>query len=171
MRLLKAQYANYALVNFQRVFFEDNYFVFKQYGEIVAGVQANLVKWVIEEIPGTMGKVTQYIVPHLPLLRRLFNPKDYRFVSFEAVYCKPGHEKQLAQLFESVLASFGVYTGMSWFDVKCPLAKRITDHADLGFLSKIQKSPPANVVAEYHNFSEEEKASLAGCRFTFRRSI
>lgn len=156
LELLQKQYANHAFVSFQRIFFNNNYFVIKKNNEIVAGVQCNKVSWIFDNVPGFSGWLTMKVIPHLPILGRLSQPKDYKFSSFEGIYCKEGHEADLIRLFEHVLAEHGTYTGMAWMDEKCPVSERIRKHGNMGFLSKVQKSPPASIVADFRNTSQEE---------------
>jgi GNAT superfamily N-acetyltransferase len=155
-RLLEDQYSEHAFVNFQRIFSDDNYFVLKKNGQIVAGAQANKVGWIIEQVPGFSGWMTMNLIPHLPILGRLFNPKNYQFTAFEGIYCKEGHESELVNLFEHVLAEQGTYSAMCWFDPRCPVYKRTHGKGNYGFLGKVQKSPPANVVAEFMQVPESE---------------
>ncbi len=153
---LKAQYAQHVFVNLEKVFHNDNYFVLRKNGEIVAGAQINKVAWVIEQIPGFSGWMTMKLIPHLPILKRLSNPKNYQFTTFEGIYCKEGHEADLFKLFEHALAEQGTYTGMFWFDPQCPVYSRIKGKGDLGFLGKVQKSPLASIVGEFLHVTDEE---------------
>lgn len=156
LQKLEATYANHQLVDFGKTFLNDQYFALYRNGEPVAGCMVNDVHWKIEHIPGFGGWMTMNVVPWIPILGRLFSPKAYRFLAFESVFCKPGHEADLHTLFESLLAEFGRYTAMLFMDVNCPVRKQVLDGGNLGFLSKVQKSPKVSIIAEYHQFKEED---------------
>ncbi|MBD0256413.1 MAG: GNAT family N-acetyltransferase, partial [Cytophagales bacterium] len=86
---LQTAYAAYTLVQFARLFYGGHYFLLEQGGEIVAGVQANPVRWRIVDMPGLSGKLVMHVAPHLPVLGRLINPDRYAFAALEALYVQP----------------------------------------------------------------------------------
>lgn len=112
---LKHHYENYQLVSFENLFSRGNYFVIKEGEEIVCGVQGIFDQWKIIDLPGISGKFMMNIVPKIPLLGRLFNP-NYKFVFLEGLYCKPGYDKYLNILFESVLAYYSAYSAILCLD-------------------------------------------------------
>ena len=157
---LKNEYREYAFVNFNPILQKNNVYVYKEKGEILAGAHTNTVRWIFEYIPGFSGWMIKHIVPHTPILGRLSNPGNYLFTSFEGIYSRPGHEEALVTLFEHVLAENGHYTGMTWMDTRSPLLARIKDYGKLGLLNRVQKSPPASIVAQFTNVSQNEKEAF-----------
>ncbi len=137
--LLATTYKNYTLVQFDRVYYEQNYFVLKEGEEIIAGVQANPVEWRIADMPGMSGKIIMYVLPHIPIIQRLFNPKRYRFVALEAMYVKPGREEALLTLLESVLTHFQVTSGLLTLDINCPINRQLQAMGKLGIMNALKK--------------------------------
>lgn len=90
-QLMESAYGPYTLVQFDRLFYGGNYFVLEAGGEIVAGVQANPVRWRLVSMPGLSGKLIMHVVPHLPVMGRLIQPDRYAFAALEALYVRPGH--------------------------------------------------------------------------------
>lgn len=155
--LLKKQYDNNLFVNFDNLFFQNNYFVLKNENEIIAGAQASVVKWKVRHLPGLTGKIMIKVLPFVPVISRLFNPKDFRFVAFEGIYCKKGHEKELFNLMESVCAELKLNTGILWLDSECELRERIKHAGNWGLMNKMKRDSPAYVVAGFRNVPEAEQ--------------
>lgn len=161
--LLIKQYANYTFVNFEKLFLLDNYFVLRRDNKIVAGIQANSTAWVIHSLPGFSGKIIINLIPHLPILSRLFNPKNFHFVAFDGVYCKEGYEKDLFLLMESVCALLNLNTGMMWLDADSELCARLKNAGDWGIMNKLKENIPGYLVAAFKNVSEKECKAFYNC--------
>jgi hypothetical protein len=108
-------YKDHQLVSFEHLMDSGCYFVIKDQDEIVCGVQGIKDSWEVLELPGWSGKFLMKIIPRIPVLKRLFNPK-YRFVFLEALYCQPGYEHKLSQLFGTVLAHFQAHSAILCLD-------------------------------------------------------
>jgi RimJ/RimL family protein N-acetyltransferase len=156
LSLLNEQYKNYAFVNFEPLFLHGNYFVLKNGDEIIAGIRANVTKWKIKNLPGISGTILIRLLPCLPLMSRLLNPADFRFIGFEGIYCKEGSEKELFILMESVCAELKLNMGMFWVDPKSELYEKIKT-GDWGIVNKLKSRIPANVVAAFRNVPEKEQ--------------
>lgn len=157
LTMLHNQYKEYTLVNFDRLFFKDDYFVLKVEDEIVAGIRANVAEWTIRQLPGVSGKLIVNFLPYIPFLSRLFNPGNFRFSAFEGVYCKIGYEKELFLLMESVCGLLKIQTGMMWLDKESELYLRLKNGGDWGIMNRIKDDIPAYVVAAFKNIPEDEK--------------
>lgn len=136
--LLEEAYKDYCLVNFEKVYYEQNYFVLKEQGEIIAGVQANPIEWRIIDLPGLSGKMIIKIVPKIPIVKRLFNPEKYQFVALEALYFKAGREDDLFILLESVIAHFQYTSALIVLDEKSSICKLLKDSGKLGIMNSLK---------------------------------
>jgi RimJ/RimL family protein N-acetyltransferase len=157
LSLLKKQNENNTFLNFDNLFFQDNYFILKEGDEIVAGIQASITKWKIRKLPGFSGKIIIKVLPHVPFISRLFNPKDFKFAAFEGLYCKKGREQEVFKLMESACAELKLFTGMVWMDPETELSKRIKKAGDWGLMDKMREDLPAHVVAGFQNVSKKEQ--------------
>lgn len=119
--MLDQLYRNHTFKTFVHIGYNDNYFILKERGQIVAGVQANPVCWRFTHMPGLSGWVTMNLIPLLSATRRFFNPSRYTFVVLEGMYFQPGQQKLLPVLLESVLAYFGLHSAMLQIDEKDPI--------------------------------------------------
>lgn len=156
-KILQSEYSNETFVNFDNLFYQNNYFVLKNGNEIIAGLQATKVKWKIRFLPGLSGKIMIKVLPFTPFLSRLFNPNEFYFAAFEGIYCKQGYEKDLFLLMESACAELNLCNGMIWWDQKSELKQRIKPIGDWGLMNKISKSVPIDVIAGFRNINQIEK--------------
>lgn len=143
---LKTFYNCDQLVSFELLFKRGKYYYIIEEGKVVCGLQAVVDQWDILEMPGLIGKLLMIAVPRLPIINRLFNP-NYKFALFELVFCQPGHEQQLAKLFESVLYRLQVNTGIMCVDAKSKVYKSI-NQINLGLVHKIQGEKKIDIVAK-----------------------
>lgn len=157
LALLTDYYHDYALVHFDFIFLNEGYFVIRENGVIVAGAQLHLGNWVVRRMPGLLGKILMRAIPHIPVLNCLFNPKDFRFASFEGIYCKEGYEDTLFELFEGLLAKYGLKSAIFWMAENSPLYQRIIARGKLGVLHAFVKDADTQVMASFRNMLPEEE--------------
>jgi RimJ/RimL family protein N-acetyltransferase len=156
LSLLKKQYEEHAIVQFNSIFLHDDYFVIREHGEIVAGCQYHRVHWVINRMPGIMGKIVMNVVPQIPVLNKLFNPKRFEFLAFEGIYVKPGFENKLMNLFEGLLAKEKLKSSMYWMGETCPIRKRMLEKGKTGLIHSFIKDSDVFIMASFHDCSEHE---------------
>lgn len=172
MDLLKEQYQHHALVQFNAIFLQDNYYMIKEQGEIVAACQYHRAHWVINAMKGFLGKIIMNVVPLIPIINQLFNPKKFEFLAFEGIYFKPGYEHQLYQLFEGLLAKEKLKSGMFWLGETCPVREKILQKGQLGLIHSFIKDSDIIIMGSYKNMSDAEikqveKSPLYGSAFDF----
>ena len=160
LALLKTQYEEHALVPFNSILLVDNYFAIRENGEIVAGCQFHRVHWVINSMPGMMGKIVMNIVPLIPVLNKLFNPLRFEFLAFEGIYVKPGFENKLMDLFEGLLAKEQLKSSMYWMGESCPVRKRIQEKCKTGLIHSFIKESDVFIMAAFHDLNEAEVSDL-----------
>lgn len=154
--LLKKFYRQHALVQFDYLFMHNNYYVIKENNEIVAGCQFHKAHWVVNKMSGFTGKIILNVVPLIPLINKLFNPKKFEFLAFEGLYFKPGKENRLHELFEGLLAQEKLKSAMFWLDEKCPYYKALINYGKLGLINKFVKGSEVYIMASYQNMTAEE---------------
>jgi hypothetical protein len=155
--LLSDYYRNHSLFTTEYSFYGEKYYVLKEDGQIIAGVSAIPGVHKIYDIPGIWGWIIMKILPRVPYYRRLFSPGEFRYLVFDAIYCKKGHEKNLAKLFESVCASEGYFTGLTWLDDRSHLYDKIRTEVNMGALNRMLNAKPGLVYIRFINFDEKEK--------------
>jgi len=155
--LLSEYYKNHSLFTTEYSFYGDRYYVLKEGDEIIAGVSAIPGVHKIYDIPGIWGWVIMKILPRVPYYRRLFSPGEFRYLVFDAIYCRGGREEILGTFFESVCASEGYYTGLTWIDDRSLLYDKIRTEVNMGALNRMLNAKPGLVYIRFLNFEDNEK--------------
>lgn len=152
---LEKYYAQHNLF-FSDHFDPDSYFVLKEQGRVVAGVQARPAHWQITYLPGLEGKLAFQVLPRIPFLAKIFRP-DFEFIALDTIYVEDGYEKLLPNLFESICFELNYNSCLLWLDIDNHILPRI--RRKLGLLSKFHTSS-AQIVVKTLNLSEAEEESL-----------
>ena len=158
--LLLEYYKEYSFFSTDYAFYGDKYYVLKEGDEIIAGVSAIPSAYKVYEIPGIWGWVMMSILPKMPYFRRLFRPGEFRYLVFDAIYCKKGNEKLLSDLFESVCAAEGFNTGLTWLDDRSMLYDKIRTVVKMGALNRMLNAKPGLVYTRFINMSDKEKEAF-----------
>ena len=160
LHLLEKFYANYTIRHFHNIFQHNNYFVIREAGEIVAGIQIHTALWRVENMPGLSGKILLNVVPHLPLLNKIINPNHFEFLSFEGIYYKPGYEKVLFELMEGLLAQENLKSAVFWVAKESPITEMILSKGKLGLIHNFVKDAVTYFTYNTTKLNEEEQANL-----------
>lgn len=160
LTLLKKTYDNHVLTQFDSIFLKENYYIIRENGEIVAGCQYHRAHWVINNMKGFMGKIVMNVVPVIPILNKLFNPKRFEFLGFEGIYFKSGHEHQLYSLFEGLLAKENLKSSIFWLGKTCPIRKKIVAKGNLGLIHTFLKDSDVEILASFKNINKTEITNL-----------
>ena len=156
---LNAQYESFSVYTDQFLFIKENYFVWREKGEIVAGVQVNPCEWELKHMSGLTGIFMLNLLPHTPGLKKYINPKKFKFITLDYIYVKSGHEEKLQRLFTTMLNEFKVTFSLSWQDVKSPL-HGVMEEMDMGILSKFSKVPTGRIMMTLSKMSKEQKEAI-----------
>ena len=152
---LEHYYRNHSLVHFSYIFQDENYFLLKENGEIIAGCQVHPATWVVKNIPGKLGGFFLKCVPYIPLVRTIFNPNKFDFLTFEGIFVKKGREKELIKLFESVMHHFSQRVSLIWLDERDPLYDRLKDIGRHGMMKNFVENASVRILAIPEKASEQ----------------
>jgi hypothetical protein len=155
-QLLLDYYRDYSFFSAEYSF-SGNYYVLKEGDEIIAGVNAIPSLYKVYDMPGIWGWVIMNVLPEMPYFRRLFHPGEFRYLVFDSIYCKPGRERSLAQLFETACALEGFNTGLTWLDDRSILYEKLRTDVKMGALNRMLNAKPGLVYARFINFNDLEK--------------
>ena len=148
-------YSDFSVYNDHFMFVNDAYYVWKEDGVVVAGLQANKCNWEIKKMSGLNGFFMLNILPYLPIVRNYFNPKKFDFLTYDFVYVKPGYEDKLPLLMETLMQQHEVTFSLIWQDVKSPLHAMFAA-MDLGFLSNFSNVPTGKIMMTTNRVSEDQ---------------
>jgi hypothetical protein len=155
--LLKEYYIDYSFFSTDYSFYGDKYYVLKEDGELIAGVCAIPSVYKVYDVPGIWGWVMMKFLPGLPYFRRLFRPGEFRYLVFDAIYCKEGHEHKLGKLFESACAAEGFNTALTWLDDRSKLYDKLRTVVKMGALNRMLNAKPGLVYSKFISLSDQEK--------------
>jgi hypothetical protein len=154
---LREFYQEHTFYTEQNLFFGNNYMVWKEDGEIVAGCQANPEVWKIVEYPGLLNKLFLKVLIRLPILSRRFDPGYLKFIAIEGIWYKKGFEKCLLPLFESACAHHDLYLAIIWLDSKSPIYATIRHLKQLGIIDRFIKPAVGDIRVKFIHWKEEDK--------------
>jgi hypothetical protein len=155
--ILREYYLDYSFFSTDYSFFGNKYYVLKEGDEIIAGVSAIPSVYKVYDVPGIWGWVMMKVLPKTPYFRRLFRPGEFRYLVFDAIYCRKGREPLLGNLFESACAAEGFHTGLTWLDDHSQLYDKLRTIVKMGALNRMLNAKPGLVYARFLNIPENEK--------------
>ncbi|MBT3223096.1 MAG: GNAT family N-acetyltransferase, partial [Proteobacteria bacterium] len=138
--LLGEQYEEYSLVDLDDSFKADEYWVLRQNGQIVAGVQALPRRWSIVDLPGVDGWLFVNFLPWLPLLGRVFDGQTFSHLLLSNIYARRGFEESFFDLLSALCARHSIVAAMAFTDVNCPVVSRLRKAGSFGLLDQIAPS-------------------------------
>lgn len=143
--LLKGFYASYNLFYANSLFKDEGYFVIRDSGRIVAGIQEYPVTWRIVDFGSKFANGMVRLGAKIPWVRKRFDPDEARMLAFDGIYCEPGYEDALYELMEGVLSRKKRYLAMLMMDQKSGLYKIFSERGKLGPLHKVLGSFEADI--------------------------
>jgi hypothetical protein len=159
-QMLSEFYKDYAFYNDIHLFKNNDYFVLKQNGKIIAGVQTHHVHWRIDAMPGINGKLAINILPYTPFIRRIINPKNYQFLAVEGLFWINGFEREVEELLESVLAIQQKHSLLMWIDDADDKMINAIQSLKLGLIQKIKSDNSIEIVAKFNQFDKQIKQNI-----------
>jgi len=154
---ISAYYKDYTLFYPDSIFKNDDYYLIKEKGRMVAGLQIYPVTWQIVDFGSTLANRAAGLFSVIPGLKKRVNKKKLSFLAFDAIYCEPGYEKVLYELMEGVLASNGHYLAMLMMDQESDLYKIFLKHKKQGILHRAMGTFYADIRVRFIHFPEELK--------------
>lgn len=154
---LREFYQDHTFYTEHNIFFGNNYLVWKENDEIVAGCQANPEVWKLVEYPGLLNKFFLKVLVRLPIMSKRFDPGYLKFMAMEGIWYRKGYEKCLLPLFESACARHDLYLGIIWLDSKSHLYRTIRNIRQLGIIDKFLNPAVGDIRVKFINWKEEDK--------------
>ncbi|MCB0583821.1 MAG: hypothetical protein KDD06_00610 [Phaeodactylibacter sp.] len=156
---LEERYSGYAFWMTDNLFLDNDYFVLEEEGKIIAGVQVHQGHWALAKLPGLVGALLP-VIPYTPLISRIFNPRDFRFLTFEGFFVEPGCEHRLQDILEALLARYGHHSALFWLDERDPFHQVLLEHNSMGLLHRFVGDSDARFIINLKGFPEAEAAKL-----------
>jgi hypothetical protein len=154
MGMIQNFYHDFSFLSDAHLFDQNNFFVLRENGKIVAGIQANPAKFKIISLPGIGGKIALKVFPKLPYLRKIVNPSENKFLATEGLFWLDGYENQVEKLLNAVLHLTKHHSMMIWEDASVQRIRKLP--LKWGTLQKIKKDNEINIVLKDVNLSAME---------------
>lgn len=143
-------------------FFENGtvYALFDDKGKRLAFAQFHQVRWEIQRLPGKLGGLQVKLLPYIPFLRKLIQPKEHTFLVPDVVCNPSGKIADVSRLFEAVLAQEKLNTMLWWNDTRDPLYQKAQQQFKWGLLHQIIGVAKVDVVVR-GDFEPKEPVFIA----------
>ena len=119
-------------------------------GEVIAAAHVAFEHWSVTAMPGASGALAQYVLPRVPVLGRVVNPRNHRFLRVGAPFARPGRERTWVELVETALHQHGIHTAMILLDERSPFASRLLATGALGVLHRLGMSSEVQLIGGAH---------------------
>ncbi len=156
---LEEYYHDYAFWIDDHIGLNGQYYVLREGDEIVAGAQMHQGLWRVKKLPGVLGKIVLPLLPYTPL-RRIIDPRAFRFLAFEGIYLQPGKEHRLQDLIETVLYRQGRHAALIWMiddDPRLPIVRRTNR---MGLLQSFLHNARSRFWVSFHHIDPAEQTAL-----------
>jgi hypothetical protein len=157
MDQIREYYKDYTLFFSDSIFKNNDYYIIRKEGRMVAGVQIYEVSWKILDFGNRLTNLASGLLAWIPGLRNRLGKDKISFLAFDALYCEPGCDKVLYELLEGVLERKGHYIAMMMLDVKSHLYRLFMENKRLGFLHKSMGAKHADIRMRFIQIPEEVK--------------
>ncbi len=156
-QLLQDFYSSYNLFFSNSLFKDEGYYVIRDSGRVVAGIQEYPVTWRVVDFGSSMANGMIRLGTKIPWVRRRVDPDEVRMLAFDGIYCEPGYEDVLYELMEGVLAEKKRYLAMLMMDQKSGLYKIFSEKGTLGPLHKVLGFFLADVRMRFINIPDKTR--------------
>lgn len=139
----------------------DSYWLMEDaQGAVIAGVQAEAFALNIRKMPGAVGFFALHILPHIPLIARLINPPNFRYVRFGNYLALAGDRSPWEDLLSAVLAATGYNMALIPWDPRAADHAKFIDSAHLG-LARGLSDTRFNIVGLPLNMDAADRQKLS----------
>lgn len=157
LKQIEDYYNDYCLFYSDSIFKNNDYYLIKEGGRMVAGVQIYQVTWKIVDLGNKLANRMSGLIARIPRLKKRINKDEISFLALDAIYYEPGKEKVLYELIEGVLARTEHNVAAMMMDLESDLYALFRDHKKLGILNKIMGTSYADIRIRFINMPDEAK--------------
>ena len=157
LKQIREFYKEYTLFYSDNIFNNDDYFVIKEGGRMVAGVQVYPVTWKVVDFGNKLTNRAASLLGKIPSLSKRINKDEISFLAFDAIYREPGYEKLLYELMDGVLERKKHFLAMMMMDLESDLYALFKENKKLGILHKIKGNSYADIRVRFIHMPDEVK--------------
>jgi len=157
LSMLKEYYRNYTLFFTDPLFKNNDYYVIRQDGRVVAGIQIYPVTWKIVDFGSKTANRLIKIITRIPWVRKRITPEEVQLLAFDGIFCEPGFESAFYELMEGVLAQSNRYLAMVMVDTSSQLYTIFKNKQKLGLLHKMLGTFMADIRMRFINLPDDTR--------------
>jgi len=157
---IREYYRDYTLFYSDSIFKNNDYYIIREEGRMVAGLQIYQVTWKIVDFGNKLTNSLAGLFTRIPRLKKRIKKDEISFLAFDGIYCEPGREKVLYELMEGVLERSDHTLGMMMMDVESDLYAIFRDRKKLGVLHKILGTSFADIRVRFIQMPDEVKQTF-----------
>ncbi len=155
LSLISEYYRDYTLFVPDPIFKDGNYYVIRDSGRVVAGIQYYPVTWRIIDFGSKTGNWFVGLLSRLKWLRKRYNPEEMKLLAFDGIYCEKGYENELYELMEGMLFETGTYVAIIMADIHSDLYSIYMKEKKLGIIHRVLGSFRADIRARFINIPDQ----------------
>jgi len=155
LSIITDYYRDHTLFVPDPLFKHGNYYVIRDSGRIVAGIQYYPVTWKILDFGSSSANWLVSLLTKLRWIRKRYNPDQMRLLAFDGIYCAEGCEDALYELMEGVLNETGIYVAILMSDIRSQIYDLYQRKKRLGFLHPVLGTYFADIRARFINIPDE----------------
>lgn len=125
-----------------------HYILYDESGNILASAKTTKAVWEINRLPGNWGSLLVKLIPYIPVINKIVNPKRHTFIVVEAVIAKNNDPKLVEELFSAILQQEKLNLIFWWIDTKDILYSSIRKRMKWGPMKRLMGVPEAYVMAK-----------------------
>ena len=159
--LLKDFYSDHAFYLDDNLFLNGDYYVLRENGEIIAGLQANEEMWEIKTIGNArLDRMIKFLT-RIPFVGKRFKYEQMRFLGVEGIFFREGRGDAVYTLLEGVLARKDQYLALMIMDTRSSVYRNFMMVKKLGPVNTILGTFDGDFYTRFYSFPEEEKKKVA----------
>jgi hypothetical protein len=159
--LLREFYSDHAFYLDDNLFLNDDYYVLRENGEIIAGLQANEEVWEIKTIGNaTLDRLVK-LLTRIPFIGKRFKYEEMRFLGVEGVFFREGRGDAVYTLLEGTLALKDHYLALMIMDTRSSVCLNFRKRKRLGPVNTILGTFDGDFYTRFYSFPEEEKKKVS----------
>ena len=160
LKQIREYYRDYTLFYSDSIFKNNDYYIIREEGRMVAGLQIYQVTWKIVDFGNKLTNRVAGLFTRIPRLKKRIKKDEISFLAFDAIYCEPGREKVLYELMEGVLEQSDHTLAMMMMDLESDLYAIFRERKKLGVLHKILGTSFADIRVRFIQMPEEVKQTF-----------
>ena len=157
LKQIREYYRDYTLFYSDSIFKNNDYYIIREEGRMVAGLQIYQVTWKIVDFGKKLTNRAAGLFTRIPHLKKRIKKDEISFLAFDAIYCEPGREKAFYELMEGVLERSDHTLAMMMMDLESDLYSIFRDRKKLGVLHKILGTSFADIRVRFINMPDKAR--------------